>query len=926
MTTLAKLSSILKPVSNLWSRCTLAQRFTTLTAVLIVSSLAIFGTILIGVSSHIVNGLETGRVAQQLDTAARQFTDRVRQFRKLPLVLSSAPPIRHIVNLATGETPREGESPEVWHKRLGIIFRSFVEANPSLMQVRFIGVADGGRELVGADRVGDVSKIVDEADLQQIGDRPYFEEALKLRVGDVYLSPIDGNVEKGVVARPLQPTIRAATPIFTRSGNLFGIVIAEASVDTWLRNISELLGPSGDLILANQNRDYLFRSDGGLLVGPSDRSGSRYRHDGAPLDSIFNRDDPNVLTLRESGHLIAARRVAYNPTDPNEFAVLAIDEDVASVFGQARVLGWLGAALTLVFSVTGVMAAYYVSLPLKRLMGAATRIARGELNPTTLMKKGQDVQVGELGQALHIMKQAVERRDASLRKSEGRLRAIVDNTIDGIITIDRRGVIVSYNRGCENIFGYSNSEALGQNLDLLLSGSDANTFYDCLNRQSGSDQDQFIGVHCEFMARHKSGRRIDVEVALAEINVGDEILVSAIFRDISERKKAERLKSEFISTVNHELRTPLTSIIGSLGLLRSGALGPLTEKEERMLNLAHENGARLAKLVNDILDIEKIEAGQIEFNNKSENLKTLIERAAQQDAACAARYGATIVVDDVPSDIVVEVDADRFEEILDNLISNAAKYSPKGGQIEIAAKMTGSTARISVTDHGAGIPAAFRKRIFEKFAQANSSDTRQKSGTGLGLSITKSIVERLGGQIGYKTKPGAGTTFYFDLPARRAAPVEGSARKGEPTMQQDRNLRDRTKDAGHASLPRVLHVESDGDLCTVVAEIVADVADVTNAHSAEEARRLLSEQRFDLVILAIRLPGEPGESVLRYLSERETPAPPVLVYSIDDFSMNAWPMVACALVKSHTDTATLRSHILQLLPSAPQPSPIKRSA
>ena len=242
------------------------------------------------------------------------------------------------------------------------------------------------------------------------------------------------------------------------------------------------------------------------------------------------------------------------------------------------------------------------------------------------------------------------------------------------------------------------------------------------------------------------------------------------------------MKSEFVSTVSHELRTPLTSIMGSLGLIRAGVLGALPEKSEKMINVAYDNGARLALLINDILDFEKIEAGRLRFNKQSENLKALVEQAAQQDAAYALRHGVTLIFDDVPSDIVVETDPHRFGQVMDNLISNATKFSQKGGQVRIAAKLTGNTVRISVADQGPGIPAAFRESIFKKFAQADSSDARQKGGTGLGLSIAKAIVEQLGGEIGYETKTGAGTTFYFDLPARRSATNEESAPRIKPAF------------------------------------------------------------------------------------------------------------------------------------------------
>ena len=531
----AKLPSIAQTVSNWWSRHTLAQRFATLTAVLITSSLAIFGVVLVSVSSHIVDRLERERVAQQLNAAAGLFTERVQQVRKIPLILSGTPPVERIVDLSTGGMPHEGESLEVWRNRAAKIFRALLEAAPSLRQVRLIGVANGGREVVRVDRVGGVVRVVDEADLQRKGDRSYFQEALKLRAGDVYLSPIDANVENGDVVRPFRPMIWAVTPIYTAQGLPFGVIAVNATPEAWLRDICAEI--PGDFMVANQNGDYLFRSDGGPLVGSIDGTGAHVRHDRPQLEAIFNPNNPIAMSLTEGGQFISARRVAYKPDNPGEFAVLVMATPAAKLFRETSTLILLGVALVLILSGIGVIAAYFVSLPLKYLMGAAMRIAHGEFDDAALVQKG--VEVGELGQALCVMRDAVERRDALLNKSDARMRAIVDNTIDGLITIDHQGVIVSYNRGCEHIFGYTIAEAFGKNICVLLSRSDAAVFDGFLDEYARSGQTPLLGVRHEFTGRRKSGDLIEIEVALTEINVDGEVLFSTIVRDITGRKLQE---------------------------------------------------------------------------------------------------------------------------------------------------------------------------------------------------------------------------------------------------------------------------------------------------------------------------------------------------------------------------------------------------
>jgi PAS domain S-box-containing protein len=773
----AKLSSIVRPIADWWSHRTLAQRFATLTAILIAGAAIIQGAVLVGVASHVVNGLASARVEQRLDKAGAQLTTHVNEFRKIPLILSGTPPIERIVALSTGGAPRLGESLKTWLHRLSIIFRSIVQANPEITQARLIGVADGGRELVRVNRVGRTIEIVDKVHLQQKGDRPYFAETIKLRAGEVYLSPIEPNVEYGVEQQPLQPTIRAGTPIYTEQGNVFGVIVVNATTDAWLSEISAISGVSGKFFAADRHGDYIFRSDHGPIFGAQEGlSTARFLRDWPQLADAFSPEQPKTASVQKDDEFMAARRVDYNRQDPSDFVVLAANSDSSAVFGRTRRLILLGAAIALAMAGIGVLAAYFVSRPLKGLMTAAKKIAEGKLDATDLAKDSQGAEIGELGGALRIMKDAIGTRDDSLRKSEANLQAIIDNTIDGVINIDTSGTIRSFNRGCEEIFGYTTSEVVGRNVDLLVPTADADRYTGLLERYARTGNALFAGRRQEIKGRHKSGRLLDLEVAIAEIKVEDGVLFSSIVRDITERKQMERIKSEFVSTVSHELRTPLTAIMGSLGLLRSGAFGDISPKAAHMIDLAHDNGTRLVALINNILDIDKIEGGEFEVKQESVCLKLLIEQTAKQNATYATQHAASILVEDIADDIIVDTDAERFYQVMGNLLTNAAKFSPKGGAIRIAAGMTEKMVRISVHDEGPGIPEAFRDRIFHKFAQADSSDTREKGGTGLGLCITKAIVERLGGAIGYETQIGAGTTFYFDLPAHRADPAQDAPR------------------------------------------------------------------------------------------------------------------------------------------------------
>jgi signal transduction histidine kinase len=274
--------------------------------------------------------------------------------------------------------------------------------------------------------------------------------------------------------------------------------------------------------------------------------------------------------------------------------------------------------------------------------------------------------------------------------------------------------------------------------------------------------------HAEHRVRTTMGWRwISSRAKVVERDAtGRALRVAGTNVDITDLKEIERLKAEFVSTVSHELRTPLTALIGSLGLLDRQAAGKLAPDAAMFLGMAKQNSERLATLINDILDIEKIEAGRMEFRLDPVAIRPLLERAVGLNAPYAEKLGVRFVLGAV-EDAVTSGDEDRLLQVLTNLMSNGAKFSPRGSDVTVSALKRHGFVRVAVADQGPGVPDEFRDRIFGKFAQADGSDTRSKSGTGLGLSISRAIVEKLGGTVGFESTPGKGATFYFELPLRK---------------------------------------------------------------------------------------------------------------------------------------------------------------
>ena len=354
------------------------------------------------------------------------------------------------------------------------------------------------------------------------------------------------------------------------------------------------------------------------------------------------------------------------------------------------------------------------------------------------------------------------------RRSEDMFRLAVEACPSGMIMADRVGRIIIANTEIERLFGYAPWELVGQFVQMLvperLRNPDAPHSW-----QSPMRPEATADVQPDLLGLRKNGTEFPIEVGLNLTHVGAELVYLSAIMDITERKRNDRMKDEFVSTVSHELRTPMTSIAGSLGLLIGGAGGILPDSAKRLIGIAHGNCQRLVRLVNDILDIQKLEFGGVTFKFDRVDVRSLVQRTLDAMSGFAEGYGVRLRLDDSSVSAEVRADIDRLEQVVTNLVSNAVKFSPAQQEVVIGVTLRESSVCISVRDHGVGIPESFKPHIFEKFSQADGTDRRQNGGTGLGLSIVQQIVIAQGGQVSFCEAAGGGTIFNVELPAWKEA-------------------------------------------------------------------------------------------------------------------------------------------------------------
>ena len=649
----------------------------------------------------------------------------------------------------------------------------------------WIGVADmQGRVEVAAKGLlegGDVSK------------RPWFRDALR----GVYA----GDVHEAVLLSKLLPRqkepwrfVDVAFPVTDAAGAVRGVLGAHLSWQ-WAQDVERSM--FAGIARRRQVEALIVDTAGKVLLGPPDAVGKRL--DLPSLRAAGQSRRWGYLEERwpdGKSYLVGhARGRGYGDYPGLGWTVLvrqSVDDAYAPV-RRLREYGLLaGVLLAGLFSLAGMALARRITRPLDALAREAEAIRAGATARIVVPRSYREVRA--LGRTLNVLVAGLVRRKreleqlnatlelrvaqrtceleqalAAVQAREQRIGTIIEAAQDAFIGIDMRGRVCDWNTAAEAMLGWTRAEALGRPAAALVmperlrgrARAALRSFHD-------TGRLALLGRRLESTLLRRDGREVPVELSAGLAGSGEAAFFSVFMHDISQRKEVERLKNEFVSTVSHELRTPLTSISASLALLADGVAGELEPDARQLVDIANASSGRLVRLIGDVLDIQKMEAGSIALERRVQPLLPIVEEALASMTSLAGQAGVTLACSAAPEarGLCAAVDRDRMTQVLTNLVSNAVKFSERGATVRAAVEARGAHVRLSVADQGPGIPPAFRTRVFQRFAQADGADSRRKGGTGLGLSICKAIVEEHGGTIGFDSEEGKGATFWVELALR----------------------------------------------------------------------------------------------------------------------------------------------------------------
>jgi two-component system sensor kinase FixL len=719
-----------------------------------------------------------------------------------------------------GIDPIKQTTEEELEQRLARIFHSMLEHKKDYLKIRLIGVEDNGREIVRVDRTENGIVLTPHQNLQQRGDHDYVQQTFRLKPGEIYTSPIEPNNEHGKISEPFTYVLRLSTPIYDKDGVLFGMIIINLNANLLLDYIGNIAMDQADFYITDQK--------GRLLLTKTGSSGAANRvlwKDEASTPTLFAQY-PTLTDFYTQNHAQHPEYYTNTPEQPyrdeiitdtrhfhlfviplntpvtNEtpYITFVLSRPASSVpFYMERVwnntlIG--GALLVIFFSLIGMGASYRLTRPIETIIESLLAYTQsGTLLPIPTQRTDE---VGLMARTLEDMVRHLEESDSTIN-------AVIDNALDGIITINAQGIILSYNPAASSIFGYKEQDVIGRNVSMLMPEPDHSAHDGYLARYHETGKARIIGIGRVVQGKRQNGEIFPLELSVSKAQLKERLIFVEILRDVSEREemlqqltqhahkletiveertvdlvqakehaeKANQAKSEFLANMSHELRTPMHSIISFArqGIERIDSW----PKEEQAANLGliGKSADRLMLLLNDLLDLSKLEAEKVEYTMKEQDVLVIVTETCNELKHLMEEKHLNLVINHEESSTVAFCDKLKIQQVLTNLLANAIHFSPEGSTLSINFSETstslGDFLVVTVEDEGIGIPDTELESVFDKFVQSSKTKTGA-GGTGLGLTICMKIIKDHGGGIFAEPGRENGAAFSFHLPVH---PLKG---------------------------------------------------------------------------------------------------------------------------------------------------------
>lgn len=754
----------------------------------------------------------------------RESIDYLLDFSKEDvLFLSNLANLKNYINFS------EGEDKDFSKANLTVNFLNFSKSRGIYYQIRYLD--ETGQEIIRVDKLDGDPFVVPEDKLQNKAGRYYFEEAMKIKEDEIYISPLDLNIENGQIEVPYKPVVRYSTPVFDNRGQAKGVVITNIDANILLDIIKNETDSFKEY--------YLINKDGYFLVHPDSEMewGFMFDKEENNINKLFP-EIANHIQKNQGNQFYCYVEDCYvtfqyiypsglyygnlynsdqtgNVYSADNYWILFSKIDKYKLNNVAKGgLFYVYLIILLILALTIIISfvlSNFIAKPVKKLRDNIAIVTKGDLSRKVYIKTKDELK--DLSDDFNLMVEAIKKsrkevdrkvtlqtkeimknnqnlekqqravlniledveeektKTESLAKDLEKFKLAVDNASDHIVITDENGTCLYANKAVEKITGFKKKEVLGKKVGSKKNwgGLMGEEFYDNFWRALKKDKTVFEGYVTN---KRKNGEHYDALASISPIldNHGHVKFFVGIERDMTEEKNIDRAKSEFVSLASHQLRTPLSTINWYAEMLLSEDAGRLSEEQREFTSEIYKGNQRMVDLVNSLLNVSRIELGTLAVDPKPTNLIDQAESVLNEIKPLLAKKKLKIIKNFGKNIPEINLDDKLMRIVWQNLLSNALKYTPVKGQISITVSKDKTNAKIAVGDTGFGIPKEQQDKIFTKLFRADNVKEKETDGTGLGLYIVKSVVEQFGGKIWFESEEGKGTTFFINIPLKGVKP------------------------------------------------------------------------------------------------------------------------------------------------------------